>query len=72
MIKGLEVSYEPCPTRSAIAASWPRSLDDRVAREDWGWKYDITMYELAEKILTNIDDKYKSDLVQGITIDSNS
>lgn len=29
--------------RQAIAASWPRSIDDRAAREDWGWRprYDL-------------------------------
>jgi nucleoside-diphosphate-sugar epimerase len=29
--------------RQAIADSWPRSLDDRAAREEWGWRpaYDL-------------------------------
>lgn len=29
--------------RQAIAASWPRSIDDRAARDDWGWtpRYDL-------------------------------
>lgn len=33
-----EASYEPHPGRSAIVASWPQSLDDSRARNDWGWK----------------------------------
>ena len=39
----LNVSYEP-DFRQAIAASWPRSVDDTAARSDWGWApaYDLS------------------------------
>lgn len=35
--------YKVDPLRQAIADSWPNSLDDTCAREEWGWKpeYDI-------------------------------
>lgn len=38
----LKVEYEP-DFRQEIADSWPMSLDDSVAREEWGWKpkYDL-------------------------------
>lgn len=37
-----EVSYEP-DSRQAIADSWPRSIDDSAAREEWNWQpaYDL-------------------------------
>jgi nucleoside-diphosphate-sugar epimerase len=37
-----ECSYEP-DERQAIADSWPRSLDDSAARQEWGWspRYDL-------------------------------
>ncbi len=38
-----EVEYEP-DSRQAIADSWPTSLDDSAAREEWGWQPD---YDLA-------------------------
>lgn len=42
-ILDLEVEYAP-DFRQAIADSWPRSLDDSAAREEWGWQPD---YDLA-------------------------
>jgi len=31
------ISYDP-DYRQQIAESWPQSVDDSVARNDWGWK----------------------------------
>jgi nucleoside-diphosphate-sugar epimerase len=41
-IPEFEVTYEP-DFRQAIADSWPRSIDDRAAREEWDWRpaYDL-------------------------------
>lgn len=36
-IPGFRVSYQP-DFRQAIADSWPSSIDDSAAREEWGWK----------------------------------
>lgn len=40
--------------RQAIADSWPRSIDDHVAREDWGWRpnYDLATMtvDMLEKL----------------------
>jgi nucleoside-diphosphate-sugar epimerase len=32
-----EIRYEPDARRQAIVDSWPAEVDDRAAREDWGW-----------------------------------
>jgi hypothetical protein len=35
-IPELEIKYKP-DFRQNIADSWPNSIDDKAAREDWGW-----------------------------------
>lgn len=38
-----EIDYAIDPLRQRIADSWPDSLDDTAARQEWGWKpaYDL-------------------------------
>jgi len=59
LIPGFTVEYELCETRSKIADSWPQKLDDRLAQQEWGLSYNVSTYELAHKILENIEPKYK-------------
>jgi len=48
------IDYQVDPVRQSIADSWPNSLDDSAARQEWGWapEYDIeTMtLEMLEKL----------------------
>lgn len=54
-IPGFEIVYQP-DFRQAIADSWPESLDDSAAREEWGWtpNYDLaSMTADMIRVLTN-------------------
>lgn len=51
---GFEISYNP-DFRQAIADSWPDSIDDSYARNDWGWKEKFSLVDLVETMLENVD-----------------
>jgi nucleoside-diphosphate-sugar epimerase len=40
--------------RQAIADSWPKSIDDGKAREDWGWNPKFNLEKMTEEILKNL------------------
>jgi len=57
-IPEFEVIYKP-DYRQAIADSWPQSIDDSVARADWGWKPEYGLEEMTTDMLVNLKQKLK-------------
>lgn len=47
------ISYNP-DFRQKIADSWPDSIDDSAARNDWGWSHDFDLEKMTEDILMNL------------------
>lgn len=47
------ISYKP-DYRQAIADSWPQSIDDSVARKDWGWKEEYNLGAMTKDMLVNL------------------
>ena len=45
-IPNFEIDYSP-DHRQAIANSWPKSIDDSIARTHWGWKHEYDLNELT-------------------------
>lgn len=52
------INYEP-DFRQKIADSWPGSIDDTRAQQDWGWKADYDMSAMVRDMLENIGKKLK-------------
>lgn len=57
-----EISYEP-DFRQAIADSWPNSIDDSAAREEWGWKPDYDLDAMTRDMLQVLGEKHKAGLI---------
>jgi len=47
------ISYKP-DYRQQIAESWPQSIDDSVARKDWGWKEEFNLSTMSKDMLANL------------------
>jgi nucleoside-diphosphate-sugar epimerase len=52
-IPEFRVSYVP-DYRQLIAESWPKSIDDSVARKDWGWKHEYNLERITKEMLENL------------------
>ena len=48
-----EISYAP-DFRQRIASSWPNSIDDSVARNDWGWEHAYDLEAITDEMLNNL------------------
>jgi nucleoside-diphosphate-sugar epimerase len=48
-----EMSYEP-DFRQKIADSWPASIDDSCAREDWHWQNDFNIENMTTEMFKNL------------------
>ena len=53
------MEYKVDPLRQAIAESWPNSLDDTCAREEWGWKPEYDLDSMTQDMLAKTK-KYDS------------
>lgn len=53
------INYNP-DFRQKIADSWPASIDDSCARNDWGWKNNFDLEKMTTDMLKNLkENKYK-------------
>ncbi len=56
-VPGFEMEYELDPLRQKIADSWPDSLDDSCARNEWDWKPEFDLDAMTQDMLVNLRKK---------------
>ena len=57
-IPKFKISYKP-DFRQEIPNSWPESIDDHCAQNDWGWKLKYSLEKMSEEIIKNLKKQYK-------------
>ncbi len=55
-IPEFKLNYDP-DYRQEIANSWPSSINDNSARNDWGWDHEYDLAKLTEKMLSGLRDE---------------
>ena len=58
-LKDFSISYNP-DFRQKIADSWPKSIDDSHARQDWNWQHKFSLNGITKEMLTQLGENYKS------------
>ena len=53
IIPDFKITYKE-DSRQNIANSWPKSIDDSVARRDWNWKHEYNLESMTKDMLLNL------------------
>lgn len=53
-IPGFQLDFKP-DYRQQIADSWPKSIDDSKAKEDWGWKPEFDLTKMTADMMLNLE-----------------
>ena len=60
-IPNFEMTYNT-DFRQAIADSWPSSINDQHAQNDWGWELEYDLKKLTKDMILNLKKQYKKPL----------
>lgn len=57
-IPDFKMEYQVDPLRQAIADSWPNSLDDTCAREEWDWEPHYTLDMMTQDMIAKLKARF--------------
>lgn len=57
---GFKCYYQP-DSRQQIADSWPRTIDDSQAREDWGWQPEYDLEKMTQVMYEGVKEKLETE-----------
>lgn len=63
-IPAFKMDYQVDPVKQAIADSWPNSMDDTCAREEWGWKPEYNLQSMTVDMLQKVKEKFDKGLIK--------
>ena len=55
-IPNFTIEYDP-DFRQEIADSWPKSIDDSEAKQDWNWKHQFSLDDITTEMLSKLNEK---------------
>lgn len=53
-VPSFEMEYQPDPLKQSIADSWPDSMDDSCARQEWDWKPEYDLEAMTRDMLAKL------------------
>jgi nucleoside-diphosphate-sugar epimerase len=62
-IPAFTMDYNVEPMKQGIANSWPNSMDDSCARDEWGWKPNWNLESMTKDMLKAIREKQAKGLI---------
>ena len=62
IIPAFEISFDP-DFRQGIADSWPESIEDTIARKDWGWTPQYDLSAMVKDMISNLKKAEQTELL---------
>ena len=59
-IPDFKIDYKVDPIRQSIADSWPRSMDDSAARNEWGWNPVYDLGKMTDDMIRVLKERYNA------------
>jgi threonine 3-dehydrogenase len=59
LVPEMKIDFVPDPLRQGILDSWPQSLDDRAAQEDWDWRAKWDLRSMSEDLFHRLSNVRK-------------
>jgi nucleoside-diphosphate-sugar epimerase len=59
-VPSFTVTFEPDPVRQAIADSWPTTIDDSPARQEWGWQPHYDLAHMTADMLEKLARRHRA------------
>ena len=59
-VPDFKMEYQVDPLKQSIAESWPDSLDDSAAREEWGWHPNFGLATMTRDMLEKLTEKFNN------------